>query len=251
MLTHHAIAQRLPDLPRWVELRALLYGGGCEIFGLEVQPEGSTALPGRPELSLLLRDPDTDEIFLAGRPAETALHAAIQCNRNGGSIIAPPEQVAWIANTLPQWSHTHIILHLLQNPQRLPSVSAAAAGLLDAATLDGLAIDKELLHELQSGAQRSPLAATFVAGQPVAFCYAGATTEALWDVSIDTLPEHRRRGYAALCAAFMIEHMRAHGRQPVWAALENNPPSLRLARKLGFVPVDTLVLFEPRLETRL
>ena len=46
------------------------------------------------------------------------------------------------------------------------------------------------------GAEYSLIAVTFVENQPVSFCYAGAVTESLWDVSIDTLPEHRRHGYA-------------------------------------------------------
>lgn len=89
-------------------------------------------------------------------------------------------------------------------------------------------------------------APTFVENKPVSFCYSGSSTESLWDVSIDTVPQHFRRGYASLCAAFMIRHMQAQGKQPVWQAVEENPASWRLAQKLGFVPVDELALFEPR-----
>jgi RimJ/RimL family protein N-acetyltransferase len=34
------------------------------------------------------------------------------------------------------------------------------------------------------------------------------------------------------------------GKRPVWGSLEENPASWRLARKLGFVVVDEIVLFE-------
>ena len=88
------------------------------------------------------------------------------------------------------------------------------------------------------------MAATIVAGEAVSFCYAGSVTEQLWDISIDTLAEHRRRGYAALCVAFMVNHMRKQGKEPVWGALETNDASLGLAAKLGFVPVDRVVVFE-------
>ena len=37
--------------------------------------------------------------------------------------------------------------------------------------------------------------------------------------------------------------MRREGREPVWGALASNTPSLRLAAKLGFVPVDEIVVF--------
>jgi predicted GNAT family acetyltransferase len=80
---------------------------------------------------------------------------------------------------------------------------------------------------------------------PVSFCYVAAETESLWDVSIDTLAGHRRRGYAALCAAYLIEHMCEKGKRPVWGAVESNAPSLGLAAKLGFVPVDRVFVFEP------
>jgi N-sulfoglucosamine sulfohydrolase len=46
------------------------------------------------------------------------------------------------------------------------------------------------------------------------------------------------------CAA-SIDQMAQAGKQPVWGALEANLPSARLAARLGFRPVDTLVLFSP------
>ncbi len=39
--------------------------------------------------------------------------------------------------------------------------------------------------------------------------------------------------------------MRLRGKEPVWADEETNPPSMHLAAKLGFVPVDQLDLFRP------
>jgi hypothetical protein len=41
----------------------------------------------------------------------------------------------------------------------------------------------------------------------------------------------------------MIDHMRRERREPVWCALESNSASLRLAVKLGFTPVDAVVVF--------
>jgi RimJ/RimL family protein N-acetyltransferase len=42
----------------------------------------------------------------------------------------------------------------------------------------------------------------------------------------------------------MVRHMEGQGKRPVWGASEDNPASWRLARKLGFAPVDELALFE-------
>ncbi len=235
MHSNPSIAQRLPDLPRWVEARALLLSGDCEIFGLQEEPE----------LSLVVRDPDTGSVFVIGAPAVTAVQAAVQKDGRGGEVVAPLEQAAWLTDALPGWTRTRIMVHHLADPHRLPEASGGAVGFLDPARLSQLPIEAELRRELESGAARSLIAATFVDQQPVSFCYAGAMTETLWDISIDTLPEHRRKGYAALCVAHMIRYMQAQGKHPVWQAVEENPASWRLAQKLGFAPVDELALFEP------
>jgi GNAT superfamily N-acetyltransferase len=229
------LARRLPDLPRWVEVRDLLLSGECQIFGLEETPA----------LAFALRDPDEDLAFVVGAPPPTAIHAAVQGLSPHGSLIAPPEQAAWLAEILPAWRPRRILLHTLPDHQHLPVPANGQVGFLDPALLAHLPAPADLLAELRRAAEYSPISAAFAGGQPVAFCYAGSESETLWDVSIDTLPDHRRQGYAALCAAHLIRHKHALGRQPVWAAAEDNPASWRLAQKLGFVPVDELAQFEP------
>jgi predicted GNAT family acetyltransferase len=66
----------------------------------------------------------------------------------------------------------------------------------------------------------------------------------LWDISIDTLAGYRNKGYAAACVAYMIELMRRQKKQPVWGSYETNEASLRLAAKLGFVAVDTIMVLQ-------
>jgi RimJ/RimL family protein N-acetyltransferase len=41
----------------------------------------------------------------------------------------------------------------------------------------------------------------------------------------------------------MIAQMKNRGRSPVWGSVVSNIPSMRLAEKLGFVPVDRLIVF--------
>jgi GNAT superfamily N-acetyltransferase len=228
-----SIVQKLPDLPRWVEVRSLLLDGFGEIFGLQEEPD----------LSLVLRNPYSRSIFVVGKPIENAIEAAVEKNGRGGEVIAPHEQAEWLAEILPGWTRAAIIVHHLPDTQRLPEVSPGAVGFLDPAVITQLVIEDDLKEELNSGAEQSLIAATFVEQQPVSFCYAGSVTEALWDISIDTVPDQRRKGYAALCVAYMIRYMHAQGKRPVWQALEDNPASWRLAQKLGFVPVDKLMLF--------
>jgi predicted GNAT family acetyltransferase len=54
---------------------------------------------------------------------------------------------------------------------------------------------------------------------------------------------YRRRGLAAACVEALIVRLRATGREPVWGALADNEPSLRLARRLGFAPVADITVF--------
>jgi RimJ/RimL family protein N-acetyltransferase len=234
MPSNRSIAERLPDLPRWVEARALLLWEPCEIFGFKEEPE----------LSLVMREPDGQAVFVIGTPAVSAVQAAIQKNGRG-EVIAPHEQANWLAEALPTWTQKRILVHTLRDPDLLPQDSGGLVNFLDPARLNQLPIDDELKREIEDRAEESLIAATFVDQQPVAFCYAGTITESLWDIAIDTLPEHRRKGYAALCVAHMIRYMLAQGKQPVWQSEEDNPASWRLAQKLGFVPVDELALFVP------
>ena len=87
------------------------------------------------------------------------------------------------------------------------------------------------------------VAAVIVDHRPVSFCYPVWTTERFWDVSIDTLEEHRGRSLGVCAVCFMIDVMQRTGREPVWGALESNRPSLRLGAKLGFKPMGEIVVF--------
>jgi hypothetical protein len=117
--------------------------------------------------------------------------------------------------------------------------------LLSPSEIDALVnLPFDLKEELTLAFRYSPVAATIAEGAPVSFCYAGSQTESLWDISIDTLADYRNKGYAAVCVAYMIELMSQQKKQPVWGALETNAASLRLAAKLGFVAVDTIMVLQ-------
>lgn len=83
----------------------------------------------------------------------------------------------------------------------------------------------------------------------MAVCSSAFETENFWDVSIDTLASHRRRGLAAATFALLAAEMARHGKQPVWGSEEGNEASLALAARLGFRPVGRLVVFERSGET--
>ena len=225
------IARTLPDIPRWVEARALLLQGDCEISGVQENPE----------LSFVFHDSETDTVFVIGEPGTDSVHAAVR--KGAGEVIASWHDAARLTGLLPGYTPSRIIVYTLNDPDSLPEAPDGMVRFLDPALIARLPIDEELRRELETGAGGSPIAALFVAGEPVSFCYAGAVTESLWDIAIDTLPEHQQKGYAGLCAAHMIRYMHADGRRPVWQALEENPASWRLAEKLGFMVVDELGMF--------
>ncbi len=236
------LARLLPDIPRYLETRSMLLLGRCEVLGLE----------GRgPELSFVARELEEGEermIYVVGRPSPEAIREAVRCNRNRGMVLSAPEEASHIKGALPSWTATRATLHLLGNAPRLPRLAEGELRPFGVSDLDAASDDlpEDLRSFLKDAIGRgSPVAAMFAGGRPVSFCCASDETETLWDISIDTLEEYRRQGHAARCVSWMVDEMRRRGKKPVWGAEETNPPSMRLAAKLGFVPVDELVLFRP------
>jgi GNAT superfamily N-acetyltransferase len=209
----------------------MLLGGECELFGLE---EGGDS-------SFVVRDTGYPLVSVVGRPSREAIREAVS-GRRELEVIATPENGQHVAAALPGWEVARATLHLLRDEGRLPRVPAGAVRLLEPSEINSLeGLPPDLRSEL-AAARWSPVAASFEDGRPVAFCYADRT-EGLWDVAIDTLEGYRRRGHAARCVAFMVEHLRPL--RSVWGAENTNLASLGLAAKLGFVPVDELLLFRP------
>ena len=226
----------VPDQPKWVELRAMLLSGRCEVFGLE----------DAERLSFVARLAEMELVSVYGRPAPDLIRRVISLSPPPKALLCPPDDRRHVAEALPEWRSELAITYHLANSEWLPEVPAGAVRLLSSSEIEAMDhAPADLKEELIAAAKRSPVAATCVEQLPVSFCYGGSQTESLWDISIDTLAEYRNRGYAALCVAFLIEHFRRRGLAPVWGAVESNTPSMRLAAKLGFTPVDKLVVFEP------
>ena len=221
----------IADEPRWVEIRSLMLSGRAHV---EV---ASTSPP-----ALVVVRPDIAQGGVIGRPPHAIIRMMAE---RADEMLVEPEHVEWVAAALPEWEFESATLHLLGAAPRLPLVSP---GLVRAVSREELAswpdIPEDLRQELVAVDPDTPVFAAFARDQPVAFCYAGAVTERLWDLSIDTLEPFRRQGYATQCAAYVIERMRAVGKEPVWGAMASNIASARLAVKLGFVPVDTIFVFE-------
>ena len=238
------LAGSLPDVPRWLETRSMLLSGRCEVLGLEEGP------PAPSFVARELEEGEEQMIYVVGRPPPEAIREATRRNLGAGMALAAPEDARHVLEALPGWTADRATLHLLGDAPRLPGpeegeVRPLGASDLRASWADGIPQDlRSFLEDAVVGGE-APAAAALEDGRPVSFCVASDQTEGLWDVSIDTLEGHRRRGHAARCVSWMVEEMRRRGKEPVWAAEETNPPSMRLAARLGFVPVDELVLLRP------
>ena|SRR5215207_9443741 len=240
------LAHALPDSPRWLYVRSMLLSGRCEVLGLA---EAGT------EPQFVARELEESEeraIFVLGRPPADAIREAVWRNRDRGDLLTTPQGASHILSALPGWTATRVPLHLLGDPSRLPRIAGGEVRPFGASDLATVANDlsEGLRSELEVALTRgAPAVAALADGYPVSFCYAADETEGLWDISIDTLEPYRRQGYAARCVSYMVDEMRLRGKEPVWAAEETNLPSMRLAAKLGFVPVDELLLFRTAART--
>lgn len=222
----------------------MLLSGRCEVLGLEEEGRQPSFVARE------LGEGEDQMVYVVGRPSPETIREAARCNHDGGMVMAAQEGASHIEGALPGWKATRATLHQLGEAPNLPSLAEGGVKLLGARDLraswvEGTPEDLRSFLEDAVGGAKAPAAAAWVGGRPVSFCVASDQTESLWDISIDTLEGHRRRGHAARCVAWMVDEMRRRGKEPVWAAEETNAPSMLLAVRLGFVPVDALVLLRP------
>lgn len=210
----------LPDLPRWVEAHGI--AGDSE--GWRERLGGGIAVGhDAARLMVVVGDAEPDAVagLAAARPGNALLFA-----------IERDDLAASVKRTVQR-----AILHALPSPEALPELDGAVPLEAD--------VPGPLGDELAWARRRGPVWAAWVDGEPVSFAYAPWRSPKWFDISVDTLPGARQLGLATVVATAMIRDERAHGREPVWGADETNFASLRLARRLGFVPVDEIWVCAP------
>jgi GNAT superfamily N-acetyltransferase len=234
------LAGLLPDEPRWIDLRGLLLTGRCDVHAEREPERGFVAVSRDFPFAGLWGSPGPERIGAAAARGRAA--CAGRETADGWQLLAAPEARPIVASALPGWRRRGILLHRLARPLRRPAakVDAEVRLLADGHGEVGLELDhlpaatrQELTLEWVAG---RPMAVAMAGGRPLSFCYAAFTTERLWDVAIETLEPFRRRGLAAACFLELAAHMERGGRAPTWGAMEDNPASLGLAARLGFVP---------------
>lgn len=79
-----------------------------------------------------------------------------------------------------------------------------------------------------------PVFARIIEGRAVSWAAVKTLSDAVWDISIETLPDHRGHGYAKSAASAALRHVFDCGRLAAWATDRTNTASLRIAESLGF-----------------
>jgi GNAT superfamily N-acetyltransferase len=234
------LAAQLPDSPRWLETRAMLRSGHATVFG------GTTIETG---FAVRMLHGAFSVAAVVGCPPPGAIASALEGTTAMTPLLAQSDNADCVARALGdsaasgEWRRERVIVHVLTAFPEPPPPDRDV-------TIRMLVDDDSLAHlpgglrfEMTHAREVGPVGAAFVDGAAASFCYPCWTSESLWDVSIDTLSEYRRRGLAVHVVRFMAAHMRRDGREPVWGAVESNGSSLRLAGRLGFTPVDEMVAF--------
>ena len=230
------LAAVLPDEPRWLETRAMLASGHATVTGGETFESGFVVRVVHGAVSA---------VAVVGQPPPRSIADAVAGTTELTPVLAQPGDAPRVEEVLRQaggnWTRERAILHLRDAAASCAPPAADVRLLGRSDLLEHLPAG--LRHEITHAQMFAPVAAVFVSGRPVSFCYPVWTTERLWDVSIDTLEGYRGRSLGATAVIFMTEVMRRRGREPVWGALESNQPSLSLGAKLGFKPMGEIVVF--------
>lgn len=214
----------LPDTPRWVETRDLLSWSGSLYMGEDFR-------------NFVVWSGEDDLGAIVGEPDPRAMHQAVQeCE----DVLAFPENIRYVTEHLKHIDAEQATL--FQASTGIIPEPNHPCRLLNSGEVTSLShLQAELQHELADvAAEGKEILAALDGDLPVAFVYIASETETLWDISIDTVETHRRRGFASAAVLSMMRIMTQRSKTAVWGAVQSNTASLNLARKLGFVEVDQL-----------
>jgi GNAT superfamily N-acetyltransferase len=83
-----------------------------------------------------------------------------------------------------------------------------------------------------------------VEDQAVAIAFSSFVHDEMLELGMETKSEYRRRGFASIISAKLVEYCLEKGLEPVWACRQGNHGSYNLAIKLGFEPIACLPYYE-------
>jgi hypothetical protein len=225
----------LPDLPRWVAARGMLLARRG--LALDVD-EACRVVCGR-----------KDHLVV---PVTIALSAQLETvamrEVPGGSIVLQDIMLPAARYFLPEWNAEPATVFTLPDDKakswplpEWPTAPLTTAQLESAEHVPG-----PLRDRLVDASTRMPVWGASLDGRPAAFGYASLSTEAWFEISVETLEPARRRGLGRAAAMGIIVDGLLRGHRPVLSCVRGNEAANGLARRLGFEPVDMLwVLTRP------
>ena len=229
-----AILNALPDMPRWVEARAMLINGRGMILGFEEvknQPPTGALYQEDIGLGVIIGKPSTDLIF--------------QLSELADEVICPEEYGDHFSEVFLDWTYEGADIYQ-QKTENSPSINAPTSPrLLNKSDLNqAKGIPKplydELLEELTADTE---IFFASTNNRPVSFCLACAKTEKFWSVSIETIAKYQRQGFARQCFHMASQEMQRQDLSAVWATIDSNIASKAMVESLGFEPKDRLRVF--------
>ncbi len=245
-----SLLEQIPDDPLHLEARHLLLLESSRIVGCQPGHGGGLVWDPHDRLIAVIGRPATRLFAEAARAAGAAdpAAAAEAAGRTAGwTLLAPLDMIDRIDEALPDWGGEEAVIYRhdpkAESAPETPGADLRRVEGFASGELDHLPAD--LRAEVEGAVGQKAMAAAWVDGRPVCFCYPFRETESLWDVSVDTLEPYRRRGLAYACVRFLAGELRRAAKEPVWGALESNAASLALAEKLGFRPVGRILVMSP------
>lgn len=224
------LAAALPDVPCWVETRALLLSGTAVL----------RRSAGRD--SAVVLDPELPAGFLVGRADPELLRAVTDTAPEDFELVVQEDAIAAAQAALPEWSVAPATVFSPTVPRAADAAAPPDVVICAPPTDDWLARVPQDDEVRFYAALAEAIALRVVDGDVVAVCAAGDVTETLWDVGIDTVEGFRRQGHGAAAFRALAAHMAAAGQQPVWCAEDANVASMAMAGRLGFEPVGRIAI---------
>jgi RimJ/RimL family protein N-acetyltransferase len=219
----------LPDIPRWLEARALLALAEAELYA---SPEG-----------FVVSSPLDKLACGVGQPAPHLFTQALTQIDPEWIVLAAPEDADAVGAGMPNFERERAILHVLEGP--IPRLAAPDPDVIRLGPDDLRRVPESMARELERVIRDTEVLGLETAGVIASVAYAASETERLYDLSIDTFGPHRKKGYAERVMRALLDR-RSEVKRPVWGATESNEASRRLAARLGFRPFDEIVVFTPK-----
>lgn len=229
MRTPNNPACDLPDIPRWVEARAAVLTGECDIFGM----------PG--EDACIIRCTRLPLATVIGKPSTELLLRSVDIIGSEVELLVMPEDAEHVRRVLRFWRELPVTLHTRKHDPPGPPKADRSVRIYDPWQVTNKRGFPQQLKEATKAARI--VAARRVNGEVVAVCHTDAITEHWWDVGVDTVEAHRRSGHARACFAALDAYLLARGKRPVWGSVDSNTASMKMAASLGFEPAEHISVF--------